>query len=59
MSAAAPLPGTKESRIAVAKGRIEFWSIWAKECTGVESVAYFNERKRHWQHVANSIEMEP
>lgn len=53
-----PFPGTKESRIAVAKGRIEFWTIWSTEAVSPEAKEYFLSRKNHWIHVAKAIDLE-
>ena len=59
MSQPPPTPGSKRARIAVALGRVAFWRVWAAESTHPVATDYFNSRQRHWQHVANSIELEP
>lgn len=54
-----PATGTKASRLAVALGRVEFWSIWSSEAVTPEATTYFKSRLLHWQHAANAIQMEP
>lgn len=58
MSAPPPAPGSKESRLAVALGRVEFWRIWSDEAVSSECRAYFASRLRHWRHTANAIQLE-
>lgn len=59
MSASSPSHDTKALRLAAAKARIAFWTGWVGGAVTAEAQAYFTSRKRHWQQVANFIEMEP
>lgn len=52
-------PGTKESRLQIAKDRIAFWTIWAEEAVTLVAKDYFRSRKNHWQHTYNAIQLEP
>ena len=52
-------PGTKESRLATALSRVEFWRLWASESVSQGAIDYFQSRERHWQREIQSIEMEP
>lgn len=51
-------PGTKESRLAVAKERLYFWRAWEKENSTPEMQEYCRSRQRHWDHEFKSIQLQ-
>jgi len=50
--------GTKESRLAVAKERLNFWRSWEKENCTSEMQEYCRTRQRHWEFEGKKISME-
>ncbi len=52
-------PGSKASRLAAARSRVEFWTIFSEEFDDPSAVAYFRSRLRSWQSAVNHIQMEP
>jgi hypothetical protein len=51
-------PGTKESRLAVAKERLYFWKSWERENNTPEMQEYCRSRQRHWEFEGKKISME-
>lgn len=54
-----PEPGSKQSRIEAAEGRVAFWKIWSEEFDDPTAVAYFQSRLNHWLNYIKSIDLEP
>lgn len=53
-----PTSGTKQDRIAAARSRIEFWSIWTREAVSPTARTYFKSRLRHWETALKFLDCE-
>lgn len=50
--------GTKQDRIAAARSRIEFWTMWAREAVSPTARVYFKSRLRHWETALKFLDCE-
>lgn len=58
MTEPAPTEDNRAARAEAARGRIEFWAIWANEAQTATARTYFKKRLNHWEHVLKSIDLE-